>query len=219
MQSIKAKFKSLLLTGIIGVTFSVGYFGATKIVKADEVATDEQNSDTVTVTAHYQDEKGNQLAEDQVIAGHINVSYGTNRKAIEGYNLKDWQGPTEGYFQDQPLTVTYIYEGSKNSAVDKPKPAASHQGPETADPSKRPETGDPNKEQAKENSKSEKQSADQKSDQTAQGQVVPASTQTEAQLPQTGMNHQASLGMIIAGIAALSLSLLGIYKKQKTSVK
>lgn len=69
-----------------------------------------------TVTAKYQDEKGNKLDDEVVLTGTIGDSYKTEQKKIDGYTFKEVQGTPEGKFTETPQSVVYIYT-KKNSAV------------------------------------------------------------------------------------------------------
>lgn len=69
-----------------------------------------------TVTAKYQDEKGNKLDDEVVLTGTIGDSYKTEQKKIDGYTFKEVQGTPEGKFTETPQSVVYIYT-KKNSAA------------------------------------------------------------------------------------------------------
>lgn len=219
------KIKALLLTGISFAALTFGYANTANIVKADTTTTETTSySDRSTVVAHYQDENGNKLAEDQVIDGHIGVGYGTMRKAIDGFTLKDWQGPTEGYFENQPVEeVTYIYTKG-NVEVNNEQDPVVNNGEQTGTDNNQPEAPAGDKQNAqkpgddKQNNtgKTDKQ-AQVASSKTQQGKPNVADPNSKAQLPQTGSAKNASLGMILAGAAALLISflgMLGIQRKQ-----
>lgn len=195
--SVNAKAKSLLFTGFSAAVLAFGGVSASSVVQAADVPGEGTTDGRVSsIIVHYQDEAGNKIAEDQVFEGHVNIGYGSIRKAIKGYTLKDWQGPTEGFFSDQPQTVTYIY--SKGN-----EPAANEA------PTNSSQTERPNNQGSKENSTNKKKPVASVSTTDKKDPVVDPSN-TAATLPQTGTNEYASLNMMFAGIAALVVSFLGM---------
>lgn len=220
------KIKALLITGISFAALTFGYANTSNIVKAD-TSTNEPTGyyGRSTVIAHYQDENGNKLAEDQVIDGRTGVGYGTMRKAIDGYTLKDWQGPTEGYFQDQPTEeVTYIYSKG-NVAVNNEQDPVVNNGEQTGADNKQPEAPAGDSQNAKKPSankqnntnatgKTNKQTQTSASA-TEQGKANLADPNSKAQLPQTGFAKNSSLSMILAGAATLLISFLGMVGIQR----
>lgn len=221
-KSANAKIKALLLTGISFAVLTFGYADMTDVVKADETTTNASlEFGKSSVTAHYQDENGSKLAEDQTIDGHIAVGYGTMRKAVDGYTLKDWQGPTEGYFQDQPQTVTYIYAKGNDNVNNEQKPENGTEQPTTPDAdnqkpengTEQPTTPGADSQKPKDTHKANKQNVGKTSvnKQTTTGQEEnnqdPANN--SAQLPQTGAKN-TSFGLVFAGISAIAVSLLGM---------
>ena len=223
-QIANKKIKALLVTGISFAALTFGYANTSNVVKADTdtTTTAATTLGRSTVIAHYQDENGNKLAEDQVIDGRTGVGYGTMRKAIDGYTLKDWQGPTEGYFQDQPTEeVTYIYSKG-NVAVNNEQDPVVNNGEQTGTDNNQPEAPAGDKQNAqkpgddKQNNtgKTDKQ-AQVASSKTQQGKTNAADPNSKAQLPQTGSAKNASLGMILSGATALLISFLGMVGIQK----
>lgn len=214
------KIKALLITGISFAALTFGYANTSNVVKAD-TSTNEPTGyyGTSTVIAHYQDENGNKLAEDQVIDGRTGVGYGTMRKAVDGYTLKDWQGPTEGYFQDQPTEeVTYIY-AKGNVEVNNEQDPVVNNGEQTGTDNNQPEAPAENAEKPgddKQNNtgKTDKQ-AQVASSKTQQGKPNVADPNSKAQLPQTGFAKNSSLSMILAGAATLLISFLGMVGIQR----
>ena len=63
-----------------------------------------------TVTAHYQDVNGLEIAESVALNGAIGDSYETNTKHIEGYELKEIKGNAKGTFTPEAQTVIYVYQ-------------------------------------------------------------------------------------------------------------
>lgn len=221
-QIANKKIKALLVTGISFAALTFGYANTSNVVKADTTTTAATTLGRSIVIAHYQDENGNKLAEDQVIDGRTGVGYGTMRKAIDGYTLKDWQGPTEGYFQDQPTEeVTYIYSKG-NVAVNNEQTPVANNGEQTGADNNQPEApaGDsqnaekPGDNKQNNTGKTDKQ-AQVASSKTEQGKTNVADPNSKAQLPQTGSAKNASLGMILSGATALLISFLGMVGIQK----
>ena len=62
-----------------------------------------------TVTVHYQDETGQQLAPDQVLNGNVGDGYLTQEVKLTGYNLTQRPNNATGFYTDRPQSVTYIY--------------------------------------------------------------------------------------------------------------
>lgn len=220
------KIKALLVTGISFAALTFGYANTANIVKADTTTTETTSySDKSTVVAHYQDENGNKLAEDQVIDGHIGVGYGTMRKAIDGFTLKDWQGPTEGYFENQPVEeVTYIYTKSNAETNNEQTPVANN-GEQTGTNNNQNETPAGDNQNAKKPSDDKQNNTNATGKKDKQTQVAANATQpgksnvedpnSKAQLPQTGSAKNASISMILAGAAALLISFLGMFGIQR----
>ncbi|WP_163655506.1 MucBP domain-containing protein [Listeria sp. PSOL-1] len=61
------------------------------------------------VVTHYEDEKGHQIAKDEVIEGKIGAAYQTTPENIVGYYLKDVKGEEAGNFRISEQEVTYVY--------------------------------------------------------------------------------------------------------------
>ena len=203
IESLKIKKSSALLTAAAVAVFAFAGVNGTNVVKADATnptATVVNDGRTATVVAHYQDEAGNKIADDQTIAGHTQVSYGTMRKAIPGYTLKDWQGPTEGYFEDTPKEVIYIYtkdNGSNETNVT--DNSGQIQNPGTSSDQK-----DPSKDK-----KDPAASTDTaKKDENKSDNVNTAAK--SAVLPQTGSDKTNSLATLLAGVSAVAVSFLGM---------
>ncbi|MBS7578142.1 MULTISPECIES: InlB B-repeat-containing protein [unclassified Enterococcus] len=61
----------------------------------------------------YQDNAGNQIAEDKIINGYIGDNYDVSTAAyqlsIDGYTLKEIPENAKGSFTEQPQTIIYIY--------------------------------------------------------------------------------------------------------------
>jgi hypothetical protein len=61
------------------------------------------------VTAHYVDEQGNPLADDDIQSGDLETAWTTKQKEIPGYQLKKVQGISTGTFTADDQYVYYIY--------------------------------------------------------------------------------------------------------------
>lgn len=62
------------------------------------------------VIAHYVDQDGNKIADDEIINGYVDDAYKTIQKLIEGYEIDKVEGNTEGIMTIKDIEVTYIYE-------------------------------------------------------------------------------------------------------------
>ena len=62
-----------------------------------------------SVTVHYQDETGKQLAPDQILTGNIGEGYLTQEIALAGYKLTQRPANATGFYTANPQSVTYIY--------------------------------------------------------------------------------------------------------------
>ncbi|MGL4481886.1 MAG: MucBP domain-containing protein [Lactococcus garvieae] len=69
------------------------------------------------VTVKYVDTKGTPIADDVIKSGNIGEAYTTEQKDIPGYTFKEVQGDPSGKFTDQPQTVTYVYEETKDQST------------------------------------------------------------------------------------------------------
>lgn len=70
------------------------------------------------VTVKYQDEDGEQVADEELLTGNVGDTYVSEQKTIDGYIFKEVQGEPTGLFTDQPKTVTYIYTKTPEQAGD-----------------------------------------------------------------------------------------------------
>lgn len=223
IESLKIKKSSALLTAAAAAVFAFAGVNGTNVVKADATnpaATVVNDGRTATVVAHYQDEAGNKIADDQTIAGHTQVSYGTMRKAIPGYTLKDWQGPTEGYFEDTPKEVIYIYtkdNGSNETNVT--DNSGQIQNP-IENPIEKPGTSSDQKDPSKDKKDPVASTDTAKKDENKSDNVNTTTKDPAAKpavLPQTGSDKTNSLKMLLAGVSAVAVSLLGmvaVFKKR-----
>ena len=62
------------------------------------------------VIAHYVDQDGNRIADDEIINGYVDDAYKTIQKLIEGYEFDKLEGNPEGIMTIKDIEVTYIYE-------------------------------------------------------------------------------------------------------------
>lgn len=222
-KNLNVKKKSLLFTSVATVLLALSCVNSANIVKADRVPGDAtaSNGKISTVIVHYQDEAGNKIADDQVIEGHDNIGFGSIRKAIQGYTLKDSRGPAEGYFDDQPQIVTYIYskdvDNNSNSTPNTNNPEQGN-GQDQQSGEKQPTsdtTGTENDPHAKKPAVSPTINKTNKND--GKKPVINNTANKAATLPQTGSDRAFSFGMMLAGLSALTISFLGmlsIHKKQ-----
>lgn len=63
-----------------------------------------------SVTAHYVDENGHKIANDEVLTGKLGTTYQTKQKEISGYTFDKANGNTNGFFTKEMQEVTYIYK-------------------------------------------------------------------------------------------------------------
>ena len=212
IESLKIKKSAALLTAAAAAVFAFAGVNGTNVVKADATnpaATVVNDGRTATVVAHYQDEAGNKIADDQTIAGHTQVSYGTMRKAIPGYTLKDWQGPTEGYFEDTPKEVIYIYtkdNGSNETNV-------TDNSGQIQNPIEKPGTSSDQKDPSKDKKDPAASTDTAKKDENKSDNVNTTTKDPAAKpavLPQTGSDKTNSLKMLLAGISVVAVSFLGM---------
>ena len=62
-----------------------------------------------SVTVHYQDETGKQLAPDQILTGNVGEGYLTQEVALADYKLIQRPANATGFYTANPQSVTYIY--------------------------------------------------------------------------------------------------------------
>lgn len=72
------------------------------------------------ITIHYRDERGNEVASDEVLSGKVGESYQSTLKEIAGYTLKEVKGEPVGYFTKSEQTITYVYTKAKTGRVVNP---------------------------------------------------------------------------------------------------
>ena len=69
------------------------------------------------VTVKYEDVNGISISDDVVKSGNIGEAYTTEQKDISGYTFKEVKGNVSGQFTDQPQTVIYVYEQTKDQST------------------------------------------------------------------------------------------------------
>lgn len=69
------------------------------------------------VTVKYEDVNGISISDDVVKSGNIGEDYTTEQKDISGYTFKEVKGNVSGQFTDQPQTVIYVYEQTKDQST------------------------------------------------------------------------------------------------------
>ncbi|MCP7659024.1 MucBP domain-containing protein [Listeria monocytogenes] len=78
-----------------------------RAIKADPILAKE-------VTVNYQDELGAKISETEVLTGEIGETYTTVAKTIDGYTLIKSPINASGIFNENPQTVTYVYQLQNN---------------------------------------------------------------------------------------------------------
>lgn len=68
---------------------------------------------TGTVTVHFQDVKGNKLADDMILHGKMGETYQLSAKKIAGYQFEKTIGNDKGTFGTENQEITYIYSKEK----------------------------------------------------------------------------------------------------------
>lgn len=114
---------STILSGKVGDSFSLtakvipnwnlksapattnGMFTETK----QELTFIYEKASAAPVTVHYVDEANNQVAEPNVLNGRMGEPYKISSKELSGWELKDTQGSSSGFFSGQPQSIIYIY--------------------------------------------------------------------------------------------------------------
>ena len=67
-------------------------------------------TDSQGVTVRYVDEKGNEIADTEIITGKVKDLYKTEQKEIPNYDFVRVEGQTEGELVEEVIEVTYIYK-------------------------------------------------------------------------------------------------------------
>ena len=100
------------LKNIYGYTFveSTNNTSGIMIEGTIEVIYYYTRTDAGGVIAHYVDEEGNKLAEDEIIKGKVKDPYKTEQKDIPNYDFVRVEGETEGEMIEGVIEVTYIYK-------------------------------------------------------------------------------------------------------------
>ena len=171
------------------------------------------------VTVHYEDENGNQIAPNVILSGNVGDGYQTETKTISGYTLKTRPNNATGFFTSQPQDVVYVYTKNDQSAKEPGKEPGqepsdndnSHNSSGNSKPNKN------KKETHKTNKKATKESKSTSKPNNAReqlGKSTGASKKTRT-LAQTGSDRKSQIGMLLLGISALVLSLLGVGTKRR----
>ncbi|NHI65523.1 DUF5011 domain-containing protein [Lactococcus petauri] len=69
------------------------------------------------VTVKYEDVNGVSISGNVVKSGNIGEVYTTEQKDIPGYTFKEVKGNVSGQFTNQPQTVIYVYEQTKDQST------------------------------------------------------------------------------------------------------
>ena len=171
------------------------------------------------VTVHYEDENGNQIAPNVILSGNVGDGYQTETKTISGYTLKTRPNNATGFFTSQPQDVVYVYTKNDQSAKEPGKEPGqepsdndnSHNSSGNAKPNKNKKG--PNKTNKKA-TKESKSTSKPNEGREQLGKSTGASKKTRT-LAQTGSDRKSQVGMLLLGISALVLSLLGVGTKRR----
>lgn len=171
------------------------------------------------VTVHYEDENGNQIAPNVILSGNVGDGYQTETKTISGYTLKTRPNNATGFFTSQPQDVVYVYTKNDQSAKEPGKEPGqepsdndnSHNSNGNAKPNKnKKDSHKTNKKATKESKSTSKPNEGREQ----LGKSTGASKKTRT-LAQTGSDRKSQIGMLLLGISALVLSLLGVGTKRR----
>ncbi|KGG54442.1 BspA family leucine-rich repeat surface protein [Lactobacillus sp. wkB10] len=169
------------------------------------------------VTVHYEDENGNQIAPNVILSGNVGDGYQTETKTISGYTLKTRPNNATGFFTSQPQDVVYVYTKNDQSAKEPGKEPGqepsdndnSHNSSGNTKPNKKG-THKTNKKANKEGKSTAK--PNNGCEQLSKSNGASKKTRT---LAQTGSDRKSQIGMLLLGISALVLSLLGVGTKRR----
>ncbi|MCT6891807.1 MAG: MucBP domain-containing protein, partial [Lactobacillus sp.] len=171
------------------------------------------------ITVHYEDENGNQIAPNVILSGNVGDGYQTETKTISGYTLKTRPNNATGFFTSQPQDVVYVYTKNDQSAKEPGKEPGqepsdndnSHNSNGNAKPNKnKKDSHKTNKKATKESKSTSKPNEGREQ----LGKSTGASKKTRT-LAQTGSDRKSQIGMLLLGISALVLSLLGVGTKRR----
>ena len=171
------------------------------------------------VTVHYEDENGNQIAPNVILSGNVGDGYQTETKTISGYTLKTRPNNATGFFTSQPQDVVYVYTKNDQSAKEPGKEPGqepsdndnSHNSSGNAKPNKNKKgTHKTNKKATKEKKSTAK--LNEGREQLSKSTGASKKTRT---LAQTGSDRKSQVGMLLLGVSALVLSLLGVGTKRR----
>ncbi|MDT0016516.1 MucBP domain-containing protein [Listeria swaminathanii] len=112
--AIKSDFEimvNLKKVGTYTVTLSAENMDGIKAVPK-EVTVHIDSVQGANITVKYEDESGNKVAEDSILAGNIGEEYNSSAKEILGYTLTEMPTNAQGEISLEEQTVRYIY--SKN---------------------------------------------------------------------------------------------------------
>ena len=171
------------------------------------------------VTVHYEDENGNQIAPNVILSGNVGDGYQTETKTISGYTLKTRPNNATGFFTSQPQDVVYVYTKNDQSAKEPGKEPG--QEPSDNDNSHNSSGNSKLNKNKKGPHKTNKKATKEKKstgkpnngrEQLDKSTGVSKKTRT---LAQTGSDWKSQVGMLLLGISALVLSLLGVGTKRR----
>lgn len=165
------------------------------------------------VIVKYQAEDGNTLATEEVLSGNLGDGYISTAKEIPGYTLKTRPTNAVGFFDSVEQIVTYIYtkNGQTNSTDN-----------ESVVPPKDDKSSNKQQGHSQNCLPTGKKQTDSKTKITSnstrgKGLNDPNNDHSAGKLPQTGINKQSQLSLLVAGIVLLltGISLTSLKSKKK----
>lgn len=165
------------------------------------------------VIVKYQAKDGNTLATEEVLSGNLGDGYISTAKEIPGYTLKTRPTNAVGFFDSVEQIVTYIYtkngqtNSTDNESVVLPKDDKSSNKQQGHSQNCLPTGKKPTDSKTKITSNSTR----------GKGLNDPNNDHSAGKLPQTGINKQSQLSLLVAGIVLLltGISLTSLKSKKK----
>lgn len=157
-------------------------------VEADEqymhLVYDKISGETGYVRVQYQDEQGNQIADDIMLSGKIGDTYYSKQLDIEGYTFSKLAGNATGLFSEEGDTLIYIYTKNPVTEITTPTNPAGNTSGNTM--------------------------FNNVSNQPTISKATSASTKDDqATLPKTGMN--STVGISVLGTLIATIGSIGVF--------
>ena len=176
------------------------------------------NLSSSSVTVHYQDENGNEIAPNKIITGYIGDGYVTPAITAAGYLLKIRPNNAVGFFTKNPQDVVYVYTKASEDEINQADTPANTTPTDKNRQNYTPESN-LNPEVTDDNSSAKitpsLKSTNLPNNENGVKTVAATDKQNIKTLPQTGFDEKSRLVALFFGSLAIFISSIGTWFNHK----